>query len=148
MPEPALEAETFTVVVVWNATQRQAQPVTHLTETIATVILFSAARVSVSFHKLDPCPDIWKVSYSLGKGRRSGSSQGGPVPGPHRHCMGSVERERETLIEKRERESDMGEQMEAKRSGTDCPPGGEGERQGEEHAHPSSPLPDQLLLQD
>lgn len=48
-----------------------------------------------------------------------------------------------------------GGQMEAKRNGTDCPLGGEGvgrewggETGREELVDPSSPLPDQLLLQD
>ena len=63
--------------------------------------------------------------------------------------MRSIQRERDTLREKRERERERGEQMEAKRNGTDCPLGGEGGETGrEELAHPSSPLPDQLLLQD
>lgn len=46
--------------------------------------------------------------------------------------MRSVQRERETL---RERGRERGEQMEAKRNGTDCPLGGEGERQGERSLH-------------
>lgn len=103
-------------------------------ETIPTIILSSTARIPLSFHRLDPCPGIWKVLYSLRKGGRSGSSQGGPVRGPHLFSMRSVEREKETLTEKRERER-WGNRWKQNATELTAHWEGRGERQGERSLH-------------
>lgn len=43
----------------------QRQPITHLKETIPPFSLSSVAHTQESFHKLDPCRNVWKVLVTL-----------------------------------------------------------------------------------
>lgn len=156
--EPLAANQTFTHQTLrptlWDsATQRQSQPVTHLRQTIPMISLSSAADIPVSSHRLDPCPNICKVSlYMCGLkkadwlGELKGSCQGGPVCGPPLNEVSS-ERKRDTERKEGERKSGG---TDGSKTQPNWLPTGRGREEGgrEELAHPNSPLPDQLPLQD